>query len=72
MALKDYAREVFKEVNKTRGKKKHGNFIKYYKQLYDKILEEQNENNVGCEISNDCSVAGCYRYCICNFIEKKV
>ena len=72
MALKDYAREVFKEVNKTLGKNKHENFMKYYKQLYDKMLEEQNANNVGCEISNDCSRTGCYRYSICNFKEKKL
>ena len=34
MALQDYAREVFREVDKTLGKNKHENFMKYYKKLY--------------------------------------
>ena len=72
MALQDYARQVFREVDKTLGKNKHENFMKYYQKLYDKMKTEVNKNDVVCIISNDCSIMGCYRYSICNFSEKKM
>lgn len=33
--------------------------------------QEKHTNDVGCAISQDCSMMGCYRYIICDFPEKK-
>lgn len=46
-------------------------------QLFQKELiklhdeQEKHTNDVGCAISQDCSMMGCYRYIICDFPEKK-
>lgn len=69
--IQDYAQEVFREVNKHRGKNIHDKFIKEYQKLLDEKIKEENKNDVGCIISSNCSLRGCYRYSICDFEEKK-
>lgn len=68
-SIKAYAREVFDELNKRKSKNKFKAFINEF----NKILEEsENENDVGCPVSNDCSWHGCSRYCVCDAPNKKI
>lgn len=69
-SLKLYAQEVFREVNKRSSKNKFETFLKEF----NKLVEESKttNNDVGCAISNDCSVSGCYRYYMCDFENKKI
>jgi len=67
----DYAQEVFRELDKRPYKNMHTRFMKAYKKLCEDKDKEDRNNDVGCQISNDCSLHGCYRYSCCDFSEKK-
>lgn len=64
-SIKDYAIQCFREVDRRRGSNRHENFLREYKKLI-------NPNDVGCGISKDCSLNGCYRYYMCDFKRKKL
>lgn len=67
MNLKLYAKEVFREVNKSKSKNKFDIFLKELNKLVEESLDN---NDVGCPLSDDCSLQGCYRYSICDFKKK--
>lgn len=67
--IRNYALEVFREIDKRSQKNKHDVFIKEYSKL---IQQSQLPNDVGCAISKDCSLNGCYRYYMCDFKRKKL
>ncbi|MCQ4784571.1 hypothetical protein NE670_04820 [Flavonifractor plautii] len=68
-SIKEYAKEVFEELNKCKSKNAYQLFQKELIKLHDE--QEKHTNDVGCAISQDCSMMGCYRYIICDFPEKK-
>ena len=68
-SIKEYAKEVFEELNKCKSKNEYQLFQKELIKLHDE--QEKHTNDVGCAISQDCSMMGCYRYIICDFPEKK-
>lgn len=61
MNIKAYAKEVFREVNKSKSKNKFEIFIKEF----NKLIEQSKSNESGCPLCSDCSK--CYRYRICDF-----
>ena len=63
----DYAKEVFKVLDGKQSKNAHDKFLKAFEKLCKEKDEEKQNNDVGCPISNDCSLGGCYRYCCCDF-----
>lgn len=69
-SIKSYAQEVFREVNKRNSKNKFETFLKEFNRLVEE--SKSSNNDVGCAISDDCSMSGCYRYFICDFKTKKV
>jgi len=71
-SIKQYAQEVFTELNKRKAKNKFDPFLKELNKLIDEQNEKDHANDVGCLISSNCSMNGCYRYFCCNFPEKKV
>ena len=70
-SIKEYAREVFDELNKRKSKNAYQLFQKELNKLHDEQETETNKNDVGCIISCDCSPAGCYRYLICDFPKRR-
>lgn len=70
-SIKKYAREVFDELNRSKSKNAYQLFQKELVRLHDEQVAKSTENNVGCIVSSDCSIDGCYRYIICDFPEKK-
>lgn len=69
-SIKKYAREVFDELNRSKSKNAYQLFQKELVRLHDEQVAKSTENNVGCIVSSDCSIDGCYRYIICDFPEK--
>lgn len=57
------------EWDKYKSKNAYQLFQKELIRLHDE--QEKHTNDVGCAISQDCSMMGCYRYIICDFPEKK-
>ena len=70
-SIKAYAQEVFNELNNRASKNKFETFIKEFNKLVEEEQEKLNCNDVGCPISRDCSMNGCYRYFGCNLSNKK-
>ena len=68
--IKKYAKDVFDELNKSKSKNAYQLFQKELSRLHDEQVAKSTENNVGCIISSDCSINGCYRYIVCDFPEK--
>lgn len=71
-SIKQYAKEVFREINKSKSKNAYTNFIKELERLHKEQQLVELENDVGCAMSNNCSFHGCYRYYCCDFPKKKV
>jgi len=67
----DYAKEVFNELDKRPYKNMHTRFLKEYNKLCKEKEDESKSNDVGCQMSTDCSLNGCYRYICCDFPEKR-
>lgn len=67
-----YAQEVFNELHKCTSKNKFEVFLKEFNKLIEEENEKLNYNDVGCPMSKDCSISGCYRYCACDLTCKKV
>ena len=70
-SIKAYAQEVVNELNNRKSKNKFETFIKEFNKLVEEEQEKLNCNDVGCPISRDCSMNGCYRYFVCNLSNKK-
>lgn len=70
-SIKAYAQEVFDELNKRTSKNKFEIFIKEFNKLVAEEQEKLNCNDVGCPMSRDCSMNGCYRYFVCDLTNKK-
>ena len=51
----DYAKEVFEVLDRRRSKNAHTNFLKAFKKLCKEKDKENENNDVGCSISIDCS-----------------
>ena len=66
----DYAKEVFRELDKRPYKNMHTRFLKAYRKLCEEN-DKQNNNDGGCPVSSDCSLQGCYRYICCDSPKKK-
>ena len=71
-SIKQYAQEVFRELNERTSKNKFESFLKELNKLIDEQKAKDNANDVGCALSNNCSMNGCYRYFCCTFPNKKV
>ena len=69
--IKELAQEVFDELNNRTLKKKFEAFLKEFNKLVEEEQEKLNCNDVGCPISRDCSISGCYRYSVCDLSNKK-
>ena len=55
-SIKEYAKEVFEELNKCKSKNAYQLFQKELIKLHDE--QEKHTNDVGCAISQDCSMMG--------------
>ena len=62
-----YAQEVFRELGKRKAKNTYLKFMLELERLHN---EDVAKNDVGCAVSNDCSMNGCYRYYMCDFDNK--
>ena len=69
--IKELAQEVFDELNNRTSKNKFEAFLKEFNKLVEEEQEKLNCNDVGCPISRDCSISGCYRYSVCDLSNKK-
>jgi hypothetical protein len=69
--ISSIAKQAYDEISKSTSKNKYELFVKEFNKLV-RSESKKNINDVGCAISDECSLDGCWRYSVCDLKRKNV